>query len=70
MQQDLDKKGHQTHWFFVLSSMALGKHYRCFYYDNATLNIKSTLMDQRKDAFTVNNDMLLQLLDIKNDFEA
>ncbi|CDS11353.1 hypothetical protein LRAMOSA03616 [Lichtheimia ramosa] len=52
------------------SSMALGKHYRCFYYDNATLNIKSTLMDQRKDAFTVNNDMLLQLLDIKNDFEA
>lgn len=50
--------------------MALGKHYRCFYYDNATLNIKSTLMDQRKDAFTVNNDMLLQLLDIKNDFEA
>jgi hypothetical protein len=56
-------------------SLQLGKHYKCFYYDNATLNIRSTMMDQplTKDksstAIQVTNDMLLQLLEVKEDFE-
>lgn len=57
-------------------SLQLGKHYKCFYYDNATLNIKSTMMDsptnqKEKGATTiqVTNDMLLQLLEVKQDFE-
>ncbi|KAG2222752.1 hypothetical protein INT45_013116 [Circinella minor] len=50
--------------------LSLGKHFRCFYYDNATLNMRSTLLEQRKDSFTISNDMFLQLLDLKNDFET
>ncbi|SAM00400.1 hypothetical protein [Absidia glauca] len=28
-------------------SLSLGKHYKCFYYDNTTLNMKSTIVDQQ-----------------------
>ncbi|KAI9495509.1 hypothetical protein BDB00DRAFT_813625 [Zychaea mexicana] len=51
-------------------SLSLGKHFRSFFYDNATLNMRSTLLEQRKDSFTVSNDMLLQLLDLNSDFET
>lgn len=59
-------------------SLDIGKHYKCFYYDNATLNIKSTMIDPRsasknpkekKAAIQVTNDMLLQLLELREDFE-
>ncbi|KAI8053630.1 hypothetical protein BDF21DRAFT_468341 [Thamnidium elegans] len=53
-------------------SFNLGKNYKCFYYDNTTLNIKSTMIDLVKDKKTsiqVTNEMLLQLLEIRQDFE-
>jgi hypothetical protein len=43
----------------------LEKNFKCFYYDNTTLAIKSTLMESN----IVNNEMLLQMLEIKDDFE-
>ncbi|CAO3622364.1 unnamed protein product [Mucor hiemalis] len=57
-------------------SLNLGKHYKCFYYDNATLNIKSTVIDpptltakDKKATIQVTNEMLLQLLEVRDDFE-
>ncbi|RCI05769.1 hypothetical protein CU098_005317 [Rhizopus stolonifer] len=59
-------------------SLNLGKNYKCFYYDNTTLNIKSTMIDprstsshpkERKAAIQVTHDMLLQMLDVREDFE-
>ncbi len=59
-------------------SLNLGKNYKCFYYDNATLNIKSTMIDSpatikaskdKKSTIQVTNDMLLQLLEVREDFE-
>ncbi|KAL9537106.1 hypothetical protein MBANPS3_012078 [Mucor bainieri] len=59
-------------------SLNLGKNYKCFYYDNATLNIKSTMIDPRstsknpkekKAAIQVTNEMLLQLLEVREDFD-
>lgn len=32
---------------FLQCSLSLGKHYKCFYYDNTTLNMKSTIVDQQ-----------------------
>ncbi|CAO3680466.1 unnamed protein product [Rhizopus stolonifer] len=49
-------------------SFNLGKHYTCFFYDNTTLNIKST-MSSLKKPFPITHEMLLQLLEIKDDFE-
>ncbi|KAG0185892.1 hypothetical protein DFQ28_008617 [Apophysomyces sp. BC1034] len=62
-----------------------GKHFKCFYYDNATLNMKSTMVDKNGHAMTraiksskdskfiggvhMTNEMLLQLLELKDDFE-
>ncbi|KAI8375871.1 hypothetical protein BD560DRAFT_392146 [Blakeslea trispora] len=59
-------------------SFTLGMNYKCFYYDNTTLTIKSTMVDprsnstnpkERKQAVQVTHDMLLQLLDVRDDFE-
>ncbi|KAI8350586.1 hypothetical protein EDC96DRAFT_519288 [Choanephora cucurbitarum] len=59
-------------------SLNLGMNYKCFYYDNTTLNIKSTMVDprssspnpkERKAAVQVTHDMLLQMLDVRDDFE-
>lgn len=57
-------------------SLNLGKHYKCFYYDNATLNIKSTVIDpptlsakDKKATIQVTNEMLLQLLEVRDDFD-
>lgn len=75
--------------FFVIS-LTLGKHYKCFFYDNATLNMKSTMVDQqgrvmaravpttnsgqRQGQFVgglpMSNEILLQLLNVKYDFET
>ena len=56
--------------YSCIYSLSLGKQFRCFYYDNATLHMRSTLLEQRKDSFTISNDMFLQLLDLKNGFET
>ncbi|KAF7721863.1 vacuolar fusion protein ccz1 [Apophysomyces ossiformis] len=61
-----------------------GKHFKCFYYDNTTLNMKTTLVDKNgrvmaraiknsKDGKLIGgihmtNEMLLQLLELKDDF--
>ncbi|KAG2208694.1 hypothetical protein INT47_007793 [Mucor saturninus] len=59
-------------------SLNLGKNYKCFYYDNTTLNIKSTMIDppslakspkDKKTTIQVTNDMILQLLEVREDFE-
>lgn len=69
--------GTQTVQCLISCSLNLGKNYKCFYYDNATLNIKSTMIDPRsasknpkekKAAIQVTNEMLLQLLEVREDF--
>ncbi|KAG0739243.1 hypothetical protein G6F57_001773 [Rhizopus arrhizus] len=51
-------------------SFHLGKHYKCFFYDNTTLNMKSTMTSSlKKPSVQITNDMLLQLLEVKEDFE-
>lgn len=56
-----------------MDSLNLGKNYQCFYYDNATLNMKSTIIDPRtaikdkKAPTAATNEMLLQLLQVRED---
>ncbi|KAI8981424.1 hypothetical protein BDB01DRAFT_794065 [Pilobolus umbonatus] len=54
-------------------SRILAKSYKCFYYDTSSLNMKSTLhLKNSKDTktnFNINNDILLQLLEVKDDFD-
>ncbi|ORX45862.1 hypothetical protein DM01DRAFT_313727 [Hesseltinella vesiculosa] len=67
-------------------TMAVSKHYKCFYYDHASLDLKSTAVDSQGHVtmHTMSaygcprpfvdppfpNDILLQLLQVKLDFEV
>jgi hypothetical protein len=72
--EQLSGHDHEEAYLFFVFSLNLGKNYQCFYYDNTTLNMKSTMIDPRtvskdkKGPTPVTNEMLLQLLEVREDF--
>ena len=75
----IEKKKRRSKGAYEIHSLSLGEHFRCLFYDNATLNVKSTMLEKQRHTKTkdaksqngtpVSNDVLLQLLELQEDFE-